>query len=38
VTLNSDGIFRDGVGLQMATMSGSVAAGFVATLTVGISG
>jgi hypothetical protein len=38
VTLSSDGVFRDGVGLQMATMSGSVAAGFVASLTVGISG
>jgi protocatechuate 3,4-dioxygenase beta subunit len=38
VTLSSDGIFRDGVTLQMATMSGSVEAGLVASLTVGISG
>jgi protocatechuate 3,4-dioxygenase beta subunit len=37
ITLATDGIFRDGATLQMATMSGSVDAGLVATLTVGIS-
>lgn len=32
----SDGIFSDGYGTQLATVSGSVAAGYTATLTVGI--
>lgn len=32
----SDNVFSDGTDLQMATMSGSVAAGYSATLTVGI--
>ena len=38
ITLASDGVFRDGATLQMATMTGSVQAGYVAALTVGISG
>jgi protocatechuate 3,4-dioxygenase beta subunit len=38
VTLTSDMVFRDGVTQQVATMSGSVDAGYVAVLTVGISG
>ena len=33
-----DGIFRDGTALQMASMTGSVAAGYVASLTVGVHG
>ncbi|MGY4830538.1 intradiol ring-cleavage dioxygenase [Sphaerotilaceae bacterium SBD11-9] len=33
----SDGIFSDGVTLQMSSVTGSVADGYVATLTVGIS-
>jgi protocatechuate 3,4-dioxygenase beta subunit len=35
-TLQNDGVFRDGVELQMAKVSGSVSAGYVATLTVGV--
>jgi protocatechuate 3,4-dioxygenase beta subunit len=38
VPLSSDGVFRDGVSQQMATVTGSVAAGYVATLTVGVAG
>ena len=33
----ADNVFQDGVDLQLATVTGSVAAGLVATLTVGIS-
>ncbi len=36
VTLASDGVFSDGVTLQMASLSGSVSAGYVASLTVGV--
>lgn len=36
VTLESDGIFRDGASLELATMSGTVAGGLTATLTVAI--
>jgi protocatechuate 3,4-dioxygenase beta subunit len=36
-SFNSDGVFSDGVTLQMTTVTGSVAAGYVATLQVGIS-
>ena len=35
-TLQNDGVFRDGVELQMAAVSGSVTAGYAATLTVGV--
>ncbi len=35
-SLASDGIFRDGYALQMATMTGNVNAGYVATLLVGV--
>ncbi|MBU2698280.1 3,4-dioxygenase subunit beta [Pimelobacter sp. 30-1] len=34
ITLDSDSIFRDGYSLQMVTMTGSVADGYVATLNV----
>jgi len=33
-SLESDGIFSDGYSLQLATMTGSVEQGFVATLNV----
>lgn len=36
VTLASDGIFRDGASLQLATVSGSPAAGYTATLTIAV--
>lgn len=36
ITLASDNVFSDGVGLQMATLSGSLADGYVARLQVGI--
>ena len=36
VSLDSDGIFSDGYSLQLATMTGSVADGLVATLNVPI--
>lgn len=36
VSLDSDGIFSDGYSLQLATMTGSVEEGFVATLSVPI--
>ena len=32
----SDGIFRDGTALQMASVTGSAAAGYVASLNVGV--
>ena len=35
-TLQNDGVFRDGVELQMARATGSVSAGYAAALTVGI--
>jgi hypothetical protein len=34
----SDNVFSDGVSLQMATVTGSVAAGYVAELQVGMAG
>jgi protocatechuate 3,4-dioxygenase beta subunit len=37
VTLASDNVFSDGSALELATMSGSVAAGLTATLTVAVS-
>jgi protocatechuate 3,4-dioxygenase beta subunit len=37
VSLATDGIFSDGAQLQLATMTGSVAAGLTATLTIGLS-
>jgi protocatechuate 3,4-dioxygenase beta subunit len=38
VSFSSDGVFSDGVTTQLATMSGSIAAGYAASLTVGIAG
>ena len=38
VSLASDSIFSDGVSLQMATVTGSVAAGYAASLQVGVAG
>jgi protocatechuate 3,4-dioxygenase beta subunit len=35
---SSDNVFSDGVTYQLATVTGSVASGYVATLTVGING
>ena len=35
-SLSSDGIFSDGYSTQLATLTGSVAAGYASTLTVGI--
>ncbi|PTT86090.1 intradiol ring-cleavage dioxygenase, partial [Pelomonas sp. HMWF004] len=37
ISFTSDSVFRDGVTLQLATLTGSVSAGYVARLTVGIS-
>ena len=37
ISLASDGIFRDGASLQLATITGSLAEGFTATLTVAVS-
>jgi protocatechuate 3,4-dioxygenase beta subunit len=37
VSLATDGIFSDGASLQLATITGSVAAGLTATLTIGLS-
>lgn len=37
VSLSSDGIFRDGVNDQMATVTGNVTDGYVAVLNVGVS-
>ena len=36
VTLATDNVFRDGSALELATMSGSVSEGYVATLTVAV--
>ena len=36
VTLASDSVFRDGASLELATVTGSVAAGFLASLTVAV--
>lgn len=36
ISLSSDNVFSDGSSLQLATLSGSVAAGYAATLSVGI--
>jgi protocatechuate 3,4-dioxygenase beta subunit len=36
ITLASDNVFSDGTGTQMATVTGSLSAGFVARLQVGI--
>lgn len=36
ITLSSDGIFRDGYSLQLSSVTGSVTAGYVATLIVGV--
>jgi protocatechuate 3,4-dioxygenase beta subunit len=36
ITLASDGVFSDGVSTQMATVTGSVSAGYVATLQVSV--
>ena len=36
VTLASDSVFRDGSSLELATITGTVAAGFTATLTVAV--
>lgn len=36
VTLASDNVFRDGVSLQLATVSGSPAAGYTASLTIAV--
>jgi hypothetical protein len=36
VTLASDNVFSDGSALELATMSGSVASGYTATLTVAV--
>ncbi|MEY2890970.1 MAG: hypothetical protein RJA98_878 [Pseudomonadota bacterium] len=37
ISLTSDNVFSDGTALQLATCTGSVSAGYAATLTVGIS-
>ncbi|HEY8877463.1 MAG TPA: intradiol ring-cleavage dioxygenase, partial [Roseateles sp.] len=36
ISLTTDGIFSDGYSTQLATMTGSVSAGYVARLKVGI--
>ncbi|HYD60920.1 MAG TPA: intradiol ring-cleavage dioxygenase [Noviherbaspirillum sp.] len=36
ISFATDNVFSDGTSLQMATVTGSVSAGFVATLTVGV--
>jgi protocatechuate 3,4-dioxygenase beta subunit len=36
ISLATDGIFRDGASLELATCSGSVAAGITASLTIGV--
>ncbi len=36
VSLATDNVFRDGASLEIPTMSGSVAAGYTATLTVAV--
>lgn len=37
ISFSTDNVFSDGVTLQLATVTGSIASGYVATLTVGIS-
>lgn len=37
ISFATDNVFSDGYALQLATMTGSVSAGYVATLTVGVS-
>ncbi len=36
VTLSSDNVFSDGYSLELATVTGNVATGYTAMLTVGI--
>lgn len=36
INFNSDGVFSDGVTLELATLTGSVAAGYAASLVIGI--
>ncbi len=36
ISFSSDGVFSDGVSLELATLTGSVAAGYAASLTIGI--
>jgi len=36
ITLASDGVFSDGASLELATVTGSVSSGFVASLTVAV--
>ena len=36
ISLATDNVFRDGPALQLATVTGSVAAGFTASLTLAI--
>jgi len=38
ISFASDGVFRDGTALQMASVTGSAAAGYVASLNVGLGG
>jgi protocatechuate 3,4-dioxygenase beta subunit len=38
ITFATDNVFSDGVSLQIATVTGSAATGYVATLTVGVAG
>ena len=38
ITLATDGIFSDSSALELATVTGNVTDGFVASLTVGVSG
>jgi len=38
ISFSSDNVFRDGTELQLANVTGGVEAGYVATLTVGVSG
>ena len=37
ISFNTDNVFSDGTALQMASMTGDMASGYVATLTVGVS-
>jgi hypothetical protein len=36
VTLASDGVFRDGASLELATVTGTVAGGLTAALTIAV--
>ena len=38
ITLATDNVFRDGSALELATMTGSVSAGYKAALTVAVNG